>query len=995
MDEEDATTDSLETWPLLAQFVRDRGRDVQAMWLERVKRRPRARGVTDSALLAFISPLLRWFADRVRPPDNAAITSLTDELARARAAEGIDEVESVARLSMLRICLLRAWAAPTTPEQSSAGTIVLDRVIDACVSAAVEDCEKNGRRALDAVESVSLASFESSTLEELLQRLLETFREPTFAVDAALILLLEGDRLRPSASIGIDIAPDVTLRIGEGFAGRIAAEKRSLSLRSVATDPLILHPGLKASGMRAAYGVPLIEEGSVVGVAAICSLTVWEFSRADRVVFDLIARRAAMAISYSRVREGLDREKAHVETLLAQLPAAVVLAEAPSGKMTLHNSQAELIWRRPFIASESVEQYGGWPGYRLDGRRLRAQEWPLARAIQSGETVLNEEIEILRGDGSRGAILVGAAPIHGPNAQIVGGVSTFVDITEKWRTERELRRTAQQAQRAEALQQIASEASQQLAEAFETGTTVMSIARIGLPRIADWCSVHELGDDGTLRLVALAHANPTRAALFEGRMTRVGEAGAVSHEVLQDQQPRVFPDVTDDMLRDWTSPEQFEAVRDFGLTSLMVLPLVARGRTLGIMRFACAESGRHFSPDDVTVAQELARRASTALDNARLYGAVQASEARLAGLISIATDAIISVDDDQRIVMFNTGAETIFGWKHDEVIGKPLDILIPERFVEIHRQHIRDFAAGSVAARKMGERKPVSGRRKDGSEFPAEAAISKLDLDGKQLFTVVLRDNTEQTRLAQEREAAIEMRDDAMQIVAHDLRTPLATILMLASMLKRRESAQEGRSQSTAEEIVHASTRMDRLIRDLLDVSRIDAGHLVLERDRVSAAQVISDGVDVAKHLIASASLDLELEVVLNLPDIWADRDRLLQIVENLIGNAAKFTPPGGRITVGATLKDRDVLFWIKDTGVGVAAEHLPFLFDRFWQLRREDRHRGAGLGLFIVKGLVEAHDGLIWVESTPGKGTAVFFTIPLAPPLEPLHAEQEPTESV
>jgi PAS domain S-box-containing protein len=411
------------------------------------------------------------------------------------------------------------------------------------------------------------------------------------------------------------------------------------------------------------------------------------------------------------------------------------------------------------------------------------------------------------------------------------------------------------------------------------------------------------------------------------------------------------------------------------------------------MRFACAESGRHFSPEDVTVAEDLARRASTALDNARLYSAVQASEAKLAGVISVATDAIISVDDDQRIVMFNTGAETIFGWKHDEIIGQPLDVLIPERFVDIHRQHVRDFGAGSIAARKMGERDLVYGRRKEGNEFPAEAAISKLDLDGKRLFTVVLRDITEQRRLAHEREVAIEMRDDTLQIVAHDLRNPLATIQVLASMLKRRETASEDRSQATAAAIERASARMNRLIGDLLDVSRLDAGHLTLERDRVAASQVIADCVEAEKPLIASASLDLQLEVVPNLPDIWADRNRLLQIVENLIGNAVKFTHPGGRITVGATLKNPGVLFWIKDTGIGIAAEDLPHLFDRFWQVRRENRHRGAGLGLFITKGLVEAHDGRIWVESTPGKGTAVFFTMPLAPPREQLQAEHEPTD--
>lgn len=980
--------DSVEAWRSLAEFVGCHQRELHADWLERAKRGPGGHAVPDAAKRALIVLLLRWLAQRVGPPSHEAMEALTEELATAEPTGGMNDSGIVAHLAAGRECLQLAWSAAATPEHLLAGTILIARVIDACVMATVQRCVSTGQRALDAVESVSLASFESSTLEELLQRLLETFRRATFTVDGLLILLVEGDRLRPYASVGFDVARDVTVPIGEGFAGRIAAEKRSLSIHDAANDPLILHPGFKAQGMRAAHGVPLIEGGSVVGVAAISSRTVWEFSQADLAIFDVIARRAAMAISYSRVREVLDRERAHVVALLAQMPAGVVLAEAPSGKLILHNPQVELIWRRPFIASASVEQYGAWPGYAADGRRLTSKEWPLARAICHGETVLSEEIEILRGDGSRGTILVGAAPIRGPDARIIGGIATFVDITAKRLTERELKQAAEQAQRAEAFQQIASEASQQLAEAFGAGTTVMSIARIGLPRIADWCSVHELDDDGKLRLVALVHANPMKAALFDDRLARVGEAGRMIHAVLEDQQPRVFPHVTDDMLRDWAaSPEQFELVRDFGISSLMILPLVARGRTLGVMRYACAESGRHFSPEDVTLAQELARRAATALDNARLYGAAQASEARLAGLISVAADAIISVDDDQRIVIFNTGAETIFGWRRDEVIGKPLEILIPERFAAAHREHVHDFAGGSVTARKVGGRCPVVGLRKDGSDFPADAAISKLEVDGKRLFTVVLRDITEQKRLAEEREAAIERRDDVMRIVAHDLRNPLSTILMLASLLKRRERAPESAAQRTAEAIERASSRMNRLIQDLLDVARMDAGHLSVEPERVQVRQVIADCLESEKALLASGALDVELEVAPDVPDVWADRSRLCQIVENLIGNAAKFTGPGGRITVGATREDRKVVFWIEDTGAGIVAEHIPHLFDRFWQADRADVRRGAGLGLFIVKGLVEAHGGRIWVESTPGDGTTVFFTLPQAPPQEQPYA--------
>jgi len=122
--------------------------------------------------------------------------------------------------------------------------------------------------------------------------------------------------------------------------------------------------------------------------------------------------------------------------------------------------------------------------------------------------------------------------------------------------------------------------------------------------------------------------------------------------------------------------------------------------------------------------------------------------------------------------------------------------------------------------------------------------------------------------------------------------------------------------------------------------------------------------------------------VARDLPDVWADRDRLEQVFENLVGNAVKFTPRGGTIVVGATPRAGEVLFWVADTGAGIASGDLPHVFERFWQARRPGR-RGAGLGLPIVKGIVEAHDGRIWVESTPGRGSTFFFTIPSAPRAE------------
>ena len=531
------------------------------------------------------------------------------------------------------------------------------------------------------------------------------------------------------------------------------------------------------------------------------------------------------------------------------------------------------------------------------------------------------------------------------------------------------------------------------------------------------------------------------------------------------------------------------------------------------------------------------------------------SKARIEGIVSIAADAIISIDESQRITIFNRGAEQIFGWPAAEIMGQPLDILIPERFRNTHRSHVRAFAEEPVSARRAGERhRPIYGLRKDGTEFVAEAAISKLRIADELTFTVVMHDVTHEQRRAEEerllaaigllltsslerehvvREAAhllvhefaeacvidlvddpaaggrvtrsavvhrdpqktetalalehidlererphlasaslrsrkatlvspvtaayldsisqsaehrrlldelapaslitvalqarglllgvltlvssdprrrydesdvafaneigqrlalsidnarlfetatgaIAARDEVLRIVAHDLRNPLGVVLMRASLMKLDGSAADGERRAAADAIETAAKRMNRLIQDLLDVTRSEAGALSVQRAPVSVRAIVGDAVNAQRELAAGASIELRSDVLENPPDVRADRDRLLQIFENLIGNAIRFTPPGGRIVVGAVQRGRHVVFCVTDTGAGIAAEDLPHVFDRFWQARKS-RAGGAGLGLAIVKALVESHGGRVGVESTLGRGSTFYFTIPLA----------------
>lgn len=366
------------------------------------------------------------------------------------------------------------------------------------------------------------------------------------------------------------------------------------------------------------------------------------------------------------------------------------------------------------------------------------------------------------------------------------------------------------------------------------------------------------------------------------------------------------------------------------------------------------------------------------------------AEAKSSGILAISADAIISADEAQRITMFNEGAEKIFGYAKEEAIGAPIDILIPDRFRAIHREHVARFLRGAATSQKMGARGvELFGLQKSGAEFYADGAISKLAIDGQQILTVTIRDVSERrraeleiARLYAEAQRAVQIRDDVVGIVAHDLRNPLASVLAQAQLLRTYGTEPGSRGRQAAEAIERAAKRMNRFVQDLLDATRMEAGRLTVEQTRVTVRELVDHSVEVARPLAEAAALELRVEVAEAPLEIWADRERIQQVLENLLGNAIKFTSAGGTITIDVARREGEVLFRVADTGCGIASEDLPHVFERFWQVRRPGRH-GAGLGLPIAKGIVESHHGQIWVESTPAVGTTFFFTIPAPPRAE------------
>lgn len=757
--------------------------------------------------------------------------------------------------------------------------------------------------------------------------------------------------------------------VADGDAARLKVELRKFRLRGKEAQ-LITEFGVKR------------KDGTIL--PAEVSVKALPDGRRISILRDLSYRKKAEA--------ALAASEQQFRSLVEGAYDSILIADS-SGKIVLVNDQ----FRRKFgydpaeLVGQPVEILlpERYRGRHVMSRRSYSRD-PQPRPMGAGL-----ELYARRKDGSEFPVDISLSPVK--TRQGIQVTAIIRDITERKRYEDQ--------------QTFLADTTKVIDETMDYGERIQRIADAIVRKLADTCVIR-LVEDGQLNFKAVAVAGPAapdaRLIGFQpkGPFSSSAVIGSGKPVLIEDVEREIFPnpDVDHDIK---------DLARSLDVKSYLIVPLCVSDKPVGTLAMAMTRSGRRFSVDDMSFVEIVANRCAVAVENARLY-----RDAQRARLVADNMPAMLAYwDNSQRCRYANRAYLEWFGVTPENLLGRPISELLGKELYEKNRPHIMNALEGKP---QFFERDLVM--RATGEVRHTNAMYIPESVAGKVLgFFVLVVDVTalKKAQLAatsakEKAEAAVKTREKVLAIVSHDLRNPLSSISLAAQVLSHAGHSDIDSVHDYAQRILRSAGQMEMLIGDLLDFAKIQSGTFSIEeRLREKPAEVILPMVQNFRTQAEAGRLRLEADVPPDLPEIACDCNRVAQVLSNLLGNAVKFTPPGGSIRVSAEQAGGELLVSVADTGPGIPEDQLTKVFDMYWQAAAT-RKLGSGLGLAIAKGIVEAYGGKIWAESEPGRGARFSFTVPLAtaatktrdsaekekpppgppPPLDRMHMRSNPVKA-
>ena len=662
-------------------------------------------------------------------------------------------------------------------------------------------------------------------------------------------------------------------------------------------------------------------------------------------------------------------------TLQHTLQLQATLIELAPDAILIRNPESIIVsWNR------GAEELYGWTAQEAIGQMthsLLKTQFPESREaldliLATGEQWQGELVHVRR-DGAQVVVESRQGLVRDDQGQPIAILEINRDITERKQRERE----NQEHWR------FLAGVSKILSSTLDYQETLANIARLVVPQLADWFAVDLVGAQGQFELIEIDHKDPEKvqwARTLREKFPVDPNATTGLPYVVRSGRSELYPDISDEMLVAGTrSEEELAIARQIGYTSAMSVPLVARGKTIGVVSLVSTESGRHYNEQDLALAEEIGRRAGVALDNARLYREMTQARDQLEIILQGAADGIIVYGKNGQITYANEAAAhlTDYPWA-PSLLGTSLDNLLARYTLVDEQGHpfplsylpfLRVLAGEHEAEAIVGYASIKTGKP---DRWVSIKSRPVFDEHGGVLFVVtIIHDLTE--RMLTERR-----KDEFISMTSHELKTPITSLKGFTNVLQRRLLKQGD------EQTLHYLSRMDvqlnkltKLVSDLLDMSRMQSGKLDLQIELFDLDTFIQETVEnfqaatLTHQILVEGRAEVQIE---------GDKDRLGQVLINLLTNAVKYSPQADKVIVRVWRDTDGAIISVQDFGIGIAEAHHQKIFERFYQVTdpEEKTYPGLGIGLHISHEIVGRHSGRIWVESSKGAGASFFVSLPL-----------------